>query len=732
VSVQQLTMRRESAMLDLDDGRYLDAERQLTEVIDAVSASTDPGAAYELGRALIDRATARRLLNRWADARADLDACEALVPSLPRVAAASLQANVDSLRAQLLMAPGSTLDPTAAREAVDALVATGSSAWWVRLAQADLAFREKDWERAADLYVDAARDIEREGWARGTAACELLAGTALLELDRDADAGPRLQRAAAFFGEFGPSDMRADAERQLARLLTREGRPDDAWTHATTALALVETSFRTFRSLLDQQRFLADKDAYYQHAFSVGLAAGGVEGTWRALAVAERAKSFYLCQLLANADVPLFDGVDPSEVERLRTLEDRLDELQRQATLSSDEGTARANLAAERDDVAAERDELFARIMREHPRWAAARTPPMFDPVRDLDALPSDWSALSMFWLGPELHFFLIRPGEPPFHSSETWTDDDREALRDSQERLRRASPTDLFLNPGVIPDAFAQRLVRPEVLERIPTGDRLLVSPHGELKAVPLQALPLRGRAVQYVPSLSLLNLVRPAADVSGVLLLGCEQDGFQNRGLSGVPRELDAVAEEWGKPPAAPVERVLLGPESRLGVDAPSTDDWGGYRVVHLACHGQLDPDRPLEGSLLLGQSALRMSELFALRLQADLVCLSACDLGRLGEHLGDVKQAGDEWLGFTMPLLYAGARSILVSLWQADDKTASRVMPAFHRAIHDGREPADALRDALATVDDAKEAHWSNWYLVGFPAGLTAPNHERGEET
>ena len=724
-------MRRQQAMLDLDDGRYIDAERELTEVIDALGASVDSGARAELGRALIDRASARRRLNRRADALADLDVCEALLETLPRFVGDSLRANVNSQRAQLLMSSGSPQDPAAAREALDALVATGVTAWWVRQAQADLAFREKDWERAAELYIDVAAEVERAGWKRGAAACDLLAGTALLELGRDAEAGPLVRRAVEFFGEFGPSDIRADAERQLARLLVREGRPDDAWQHALTALELVETSFRSFRSLLDQQRFLADKDAYYQHAFSVALACGGLEGTWRALAVAERAKSFYLCQLLANADVPLFDEVDPSEIERLRALEDRLDELQARASLPGGDETTRVGLDAERADVSAERDELFARIMREHPRWASVQAPRPFEPAKDLDVLPAGWSALSMFWLDSELHLFLTRPGEPPFQSSEAWTDEDRTLLRESQARLRSATPTDLFLDPCVIPEELAARIVRPEIAERIRPDDRLLVSPHGDLRGVPLQGLPLRGRSVQYIPSLALLSLVRPAAHSDGVLLLGCEQDGFHNRRLSGVPRELDAVAEVWAKQPPVPVERILLDADGRLGVDAPPIEEWSDYRVVHLACHGQLNPDRPLEGALLLGQSALRMSELFALRLQADLVCLSACDLGRIGEHLADVKQAGDEWLGFTMPLLYAGARSILVSLWQADDRTASELMPALHRAIHGGREPADALHEAFGTLGEANDTHWSNWYLVGFPAGLVPRNEERREK-
>jgi CHAT domain-containing protein len=247
-------------------------------------------------------------------------------------------------------------------------------------------------------------------------------------------------------------------------------------------------------------------------------------------------------------------------------------------------------------------------------------------------------------------------------------------------------------------------------------------VSPHGVLRAVPLHLVAGPELAVQYIPSLALLNLVRPQEAASDVLLLGCEQDGFDDPPLPGVPRELEAVAEAWASPQATAATPILLDATELLEDGAPPLADWDRYRVIHLACHGELDPQRPLEGALLLGRSALRMSELFSLRLNAKLVSLSACDLGRLGEGVGGARQAGDEWLGFTMPLLYAGARSILVSLWKAHDGTAARLMPALHAALRDGREPADALRDALATVAGAPEGFWTNWYLVGFPADMT----------
>ena len=719
MSVQQLALLRNLAMLDFEDGHYLDAEGSLTAVVDALRG---PGEGYQLGRALLDRATVRRFLNRWGDACLDVEECERLAASLPGPAAASLLTNVYSMRAQLhLTEQWPNHDLSAATAALDALVASGTTGWWVREAHANLAFRMRDWPQAAAHYAEIVTAAERQGWSRVAAVGQLRVGTALVELGRVEEAGPPVRRATAFFSEFGPSDLRADAERQLARLLVLEARPDDAWAHVLTALSLVETSLRSFRSLFDQQRYLADKDQYYQHAFAVALAAGGAEGKLRALSVAERAKSFYLCHLVANADVPLFDGVDPADVERLRALEDRLDELELQIPFSGDAAEARIALESERDAVAAEREQLLGRVMREHPRWASAHVPLPFDAARDLAALPAMWCALSAFWFGCELHLFLARRGVPLVHRTDRWSLEERRDLQTSQQWLRTATTGQLFTGP-VIPESLAARLLPREILEVLNPDDALLVSPHAELRGVPLHMLADPGRAVQYIPSLTLLSLARPDKAASDVLLLGCERDGFGNPALPGVARELEAAEGAWARPPATRTRSVILGAEERLGAGVLAPEEWGPYRVILLACHGRLDPERPLEGALLLGSSALRMSELFALRLGADLVCLSACDLGRLGDRVGGAREAGDEWLGLTMPLLYAGARSILVSLWKAHDATTARLMPALHAALHDGRAPAYALRDALATVAQAPEGFWSNWYLVGYPSART----------
>jgi hypothetical protein len=197
----------------------------------------------------------------------------------------------------------------------------------------------------------------------------------------------------------------AALRRVLARLELAKGDHDAAWD-TPGALDGVESLIRHFRLLADQQRFVADKLPYYDVAFDVGLARDGPEGVLRAWSVAERAKSFYLCQLVANAEVSLFEGLDPARVGRLRALEDDLDTRERQQ--------ARGGSVEELEELSREKQELLDALMRENPRWWPAR-PASFDLIGELERLGSAWTP-SLLLAGDNgdttLHIFLRLPAE--------------------------------------------------------------------------------------------------------------------------------------------------------------------------------------------------------------------------------------------------------------------------------------------------------------------------------
>jgi CHAT domain-containing protein len=146
--------------------------------------------------------------------------------------------------------------------------------------------------------------------------------------------------------------------------------------------------------------------------------------------------------------------------------------------------------------------------------------------------------------------------------------------------------------------------------------------------------------------------------------------------------------------------------------------------YRYVHLATHAVVNEDHPASSRLLLqpeGRSgddgALTLGEIYNLRLNADLVVLSACDSGT-----GRIAR-GEGIIGLTRGFLFAGAKSLLVSLWPVSDEATAGLVVDFYAALLGGRPKSEALREAkLRTLarnpEYAKPFYWSPFVLVGDP--------------
>ena len=137
--------------------------------------------------------------------------------------------------------------------------------------------------------------------------------------------------------------------------------------------------------------------------------------------------------------------------------------------------------------------------------------------------------------------------------------------------------------------------------------------------------------------------------------------------------------------------------------------------YRVIHFATHGVIDTRYPdLSGLALSGFDAagmptrglLGLPDIYGLRLNADLVVLSACEtaLGR------DIR--GEGLLGLTQGFLYAGAKGVVASLWPVADRATAELMQRFYdHMLRDGLPPADALRHAQLSI--AAEPRWQDFY-------------------
>jgi len=144
------------------------------------------------------------------------------------------------------------------------------------------------------------------------------------------------------------------------------------------------------------------------------------------------------------------------------------------------------------------------------------------------------------------------------------------------------------------------------------------------------------------------------------------------------------------------------------------------GEYRIVHIATHGLLNVEHPNLSGLIFsllddkGKSVdgfLRLHDVYNLDLQADLVVLSACRTG-LGKEV-----RGEGVIGLSSGFMYAGAKTVISSLWKVDDTATAEFMGHFYRALlKDQQPPAVALRNAKLEMQ--KDERWrAPFYWAGF---------------
>ena len=149
-------------------------------------------------------------------------------------------------------------------------------------------------------------------------------------------------------------------------------------------------------------------------------------------------------------------------------------------------------------------------------------------------------------------------------------------------------------------------------------------------------------------------------------------------------------------------------------------TSTDLSQYRFVHFATHGLLNSEHPELSGVVLSlvdeqgepqDGFLRLHDIYNLKLQAEMVVLSACQTG-LGKEI-----KGEGLVGLTRGVMYAGAERVVASLWQVDDEATAEFMKLFYEAVlKEGQTPASALRAAQEAM--SKQKRWqSPFYWAAF---------------
>ncbi len=536
----------------------------------------------------------------------------------------------------------------------------------------------------------------------------------------------------------------------LGRIAKLRGRREEAARRFAEAMDLLEAQVaRIGGADQDRARFRALFAGLYRDAISVAV---DTDRTTDAYLILERFRARSLLDLLAGRDLAPAAEIPAALIEEQRRIDAELSGFEtvlENADPDSDRARIEQALDARSRTLDA-RDNLRERIRRAAPRYAALSAPRPLAAAEARRTLDPHEVALAYAVDEQRTTLFVLLPegfaGAPKDGLIVRTLPIGRDALRAQVAGWRSLA---LSGHPQAGPGTLEDRAIRQagaRLYERliapaapwVAAAERLRISADGPLATLPFAALVdgsghylAESRPIANVVSATLaaeLRRMRPAKAPAGALVaFGDPRYGATGRtasqdvirgaspllrfraGLSPLPGSgIEVAAVAALVRPA----RVFLGAdatEARFLAEAP------GGRIVHFAGHALLDPRFPLDSGLALspapagspaaarqGDSGadglLQAWEIFErLRLSADLVTLSACETA-----LG-TESEGEGRLGLTRAFHYAGARTVLSSLWSVSDRSTAELMRRFYSHLGAG-EPKDtalaaAQREMLA---------------------------------
>lgn len=491
----------------------------------------------------------------------------------------------------------------------------------------------------------------------------------------------------------------------------------------------------------------------------------------RAFETSEASRGRSLAELLRATQTNLVAGLDPKLAEQEKSLRQALRVKEDYKVTLLGREYKMEELAALEDELARlkeEYKEVNETIRANHPSYGQITRPSAWN-LRQIqeEVIADDQTLLLEYSFGSERSYVwaVTRGGIKSYNLAARALVD--EAARKVYKLL--AAPPD----PGTakaLTSALQElsRMVLSPVAQEL-TRPRIIVVADGALHYIPFQALPtpsanneplVANYEIVSTPSATILGELRKEATRRRPekVLAAFGDPVFatnyaQRKGATGGELSITTIAMEHSRLPHALRDIELMGDsfdpsvikplffarqelanlrdaasggETFIASDFTATreqllsTDLTKYAILHFATHGLLDPRRPENSGLVLctvkedgkeRDGFVGLQDIYGLRAPVDLVVLSACQTA-LGK---DVR--GEGLLGLTRGFMYAGASSVVASLWKVDDEATAELMREFYtNMLQREMTPADALRAAQNSIRQRPE--WqAPYYWAGF---------------
>jgi CHAT domain-containing protein/Tfp pilus assembly protein PilF len=479
---------------------------------------------------------------------------------------------------------------------------------------------------------------------------------------------------------------------------------------------------------------------------------------------AERAKARSLLDILAESRVNIRGGIDPEMLKREREIFQKIarfqTELQTKKLTAIEKGEIQDSLKFAEEKL----NDFQLELRQENPAYAELQYPQPLTISTVQENILHDGDILLEYSLG-EINSYLWAITKS---SSSIYQLPSQKNIEDLTSRflsIAGAPPT-----AGTSPEDPGENLYKillAPANREIQTGINLIVVPDGILHYLPFEALItglhnnlprylIESHNISYAPSASVLEFIKnkygahnkPSQkellafanpDYGQPARLASLQTTVDPAGLTEKYNSVRGIYSEQGFEflelpyTVKEVESIAaLFPKQQttayLGIDAREetlkSESLGQYRRIHLATHALINEEQPGRSCIVLTldddpaeDGFLQMNEIFNLKIDADLVVLSACQTGR-----GKLVR-GEGIMGLTRAFLYAGAHTLVVSHWPVSDYSTAEFMEKFYKYMQSGNTKSEALRkaklDFLTSDEVPKYRHpyyWAPFVMVG----------------
>lgn len=499
-------------------------------------------------------------------------------------------------------------------------------------------------------------------------------------------------------------------------------------------------------------------ELYIDLQMRLGKLNGDKTAAESAFETSEHAHSRSLLEVLGEASAQIRQGVNPDLLEQEQALQQKLYSLAKQKMRLLQNKVEAGELEAVMREIQERTTtyrELETQIKQQSPRYANLVQPQPLSLKQIQQELPND-TLLLEYTLGSERSYLWAISNNSLIAVTLPARDEIEALVKSVCELLtvrQRLNESDLSSYVDRVAQADAEywrqagrlsEILLAPVMDNI-KGKTILVVADGALHYLPFAALPeptkanqgdstegpvpiIVGHELARLPSASILAAIRqtPRSGDHADKLIAIFADPVFSPGDSRLKNLEPAPAQQtvqptvtisWPRLPATEDEAksvVAIPPAGTgmlaMGFDADRTTalsgELGQYKIVHFATHGVVDVENPEMSGIVLSlvsrdgkakDGFLQLHDIYNMNLSnTQLVVLSACETA-LGKQV-----RGEGLVGLSRGFIYAGASSVVASLWKVDDRATTQLMTQFYRGLFEERLTASAaLRKAKLSM-------------------------------